>query len=79
MILKFNETFKLQKQKERGSIHVDVDRFTNEQMERMIFDKDYNPLKKPEGAEGPSDDEEDHEGLALKISQFIFYYSFVFI
>ena len=38
----------------------------------MIFDKDYNPLKNPEGAEGPSDDEEDHEGLALKRSQLIF-------
>ena len=45
----------------------------------MIFDKDYNPLKKPEGPEGPSDDDEDHEGLALKKSQVIFHKSFVFI
>jgi len=34
------------KQKERGHIHVDIDRFTNDQMERMIFDKSYNPFKK---------------------------------
>lgn len=39
----------------------------------MIFDKDYNPLKKPEGAEGPSDDEEDHEGLALKNLKLFFF------
>ena len=38
------------KQKERGHIHVDIDRFTNEQMERMIFDKSYNPFKKDENA-----------------------------
>ena len=37
--------FQLQKQKERGAIDIDIDRFTNEQMERMIFDKSYNPLK----------------------------------
>ena len=48
-------------------------------MERMIFDKDYNPLKKPEGAEGPSDDEEDHEGLALKKISINFFKYFVFI
>ena len=40
------------KQKERGHIHVDIDRFTNEQMERMIFDKSYNPFKKDENGSG---------------------------
>lgn len=35
----------LRKQKERGHIDVDIDKFTTEQMERNIFQKDYNPLK----------------------------------
>ena len=54
----------LQKQKERGHISVDVDHFTNEQMERMVFDKDYNPLKQQ--GEREMDEESDPEDEARK-------------
>ena len=72
--------FQLIKQKERGHIQVDIDRFTNEQMERMIFDKSYNPFKKDpadgetpalgydtgDAAFGPSDDEDAEEAARKK-------------
>ena len=58
--------FQLQKQKERGAIDIDIDRFTNEQMERMIFDKSYNPLKNETkaitGGEGGANTGEDGSG-----------------
>lgn len=54
----------LQKQKERGHISVDVDHFTNEQMERMVFDKDYNPLKQQ--GEREKEEESDPEDEARK-------------
>ena len=58
--------FQLQKQKERGAIDIDIDRFTNEQMERMIFDKSYNPLKNETkaitGGEGDANTGEDGSG-----------------
>lgn len=36
----------------------------------MVFDKDYNPLKKPEGPEA-SDEEEDHEGMVILLRSLI--------
>jgi len=64
----------LQKQKERGSINIDIDRFTNEQMERMVFDKDYNPLKDKSGKsedpestdQNPDEDDDDQKKAELR-------------
>lgn len=59
----------LLKQKERGHVDIDVDRFTNEQMERMVFDKDYNPIKdmmEKDKKNKDADEEPDAEEIARK-------------
>ena len=38
-----------------------MDRFTNEQMERMVFDKDYNPLKEASAQNEDAEEDETEE------------------